>query len=266
MSDSSANADRGLELPAPEPVDIGIIAALPLEVRPLRDELSRVRSITDTEHRKATVVIGEFAAKTVAILVSGMGQKKALAGAQRLIAGHHPRWLFSVGFGGALDPELGLYDTVVANEVVDATNPESDRLTFDVRLAARATTARPRVLLGRLVTVSKIVRTAEEKNRLRVLHQGVAVEMETAAVGRLCADRAIGFRAVRVMSDTALEDLPEEIAAIVGPSDGFRLGVTLGAIMKRPSSVGDLWNLRDRAGQAAERLAEVLPMVIEGLD
>jgi len=59
--------------------------------------------------------------------------------------------------------------------------------------------------------------------------------------------------------------LPPEIASILGRSGGYRVGAALGAIWRRPSSLKDMLKLRDHAGRAADRLASVLPVLIERL-
>ena len=61
-----------------------------------------------------------------------------------------------------------------------------------------------------------------------------------------------------MISDEAGVDLPPEILAIVGPTGGLRLGATIGALWKRPSSVKDLLALRNHANEAAEKLAAFL--------
>ena len=115
------------------------------------------------------------------------------------------------------------------------------------------------------MSVAKIARTATEKAELRRRHEAVAVDMETAAVAGLCADRGVHFLSVRVISDEAGTDLPPEVLAVIGPTGGFRLGATLGALWRRPASVKDLWTLREHANEAADRLAEVLPGLLAQL-
>ena len=95
--------------PAPVPADVGIVMALPIEAGYLTDSLKKVRKYSARSH---TVVEGELAGKVVAVILAGVGRKAARAGAEVLIAGHRPRWLFSAGFAGALDPSLARNDLV----------------------------------------------------------------------------------------------------------------------------------------------------------
>ena len=260
MTQSSAQGPR--RLPPPEPVDVGIVAALPIEVGPLRDLLREARTYADPEGRNRPVVEGMLGEKHVALIVSGVGRSAAARGAKRLIDGHRPRWIVSAGFGGALDPDLRRNDVFLATEVLDAADPDRGPLAIGLTPPESPQESKVRYGSGRLLTSSKIVRTAAEKAELRDRFQADVVDMETAPVVALCADRGTKFLSVRVISDEAGTDLPPEVMSIMGPTGGFRLGATLGALWKRPGSVKDLWALREHAGEAAERLAEVLPAIL----
>src|SRR3954471_16433562 len=141
--------------PAPSPVDVGIVAAMPVEVGFLIDRLSKVRKYSGP---RLSVIEGECAGKIVAVVVAGLGREAARRGAELLIDGHRPRWIVSAGFAGALDPELRRYDTVMPVEVMDL---QGQRYTIDVGVPPEG--RNPRLRAGRLVTVDAIVRTAAEK-------------------------------------------------------------------------------------------------------
>lgn len=232
--------------PAPAPVDIGVVAALPIEVAPLLARFERVRKYAGPQ---VTVVEGECGGKLVAMVLTGPGRARAQRGAEVLLDGHRPRWIVSAGFAGALDPSLRRNEIVLANEVV---NREGQRFTIDLNVNNAS------IRTGRLLTVDEIVRTAAEKAALRDEFSADVVDMETSAVAALCGDRGVRFLSVRAVSDEAGGDLPPEILAILGRSGGLRLGATLGAVWKRPSSVKDLLALRQHAIEAAARLSAFL--------
>ena len=241
--------------PPPEPADVGLVAATSMEVDPLIARMTRPRTYKGPRHR---VVEGHLGGKLVVITLVGMGRAAARRGANLLLDGHRPRWLLSAGYGGALDPSLRRNDVVMPREVVD----ESGTLyTLDLKLPD----ASPRFATGRLLTVDRMVMTAAEKAELHARHGASVVDMETSAVAEVCRARSVRFLAVRAISDEAAVDLPREILAIVGPTGSFRVGAAAGAIWKRPSSLKDLWALREHAVEAADRLAEVLPAILEQL-
>lgn len=240
--------------PPPVPADVGIVAALSIEVSPLLARLSAVRKYTTA---RDTIIEGELDGRLVAAVITGPGRKNASRGAQLLIGGHRPNWLISAGFGGALDPALRRNDVVFVNDVADE---EGLSLHIDVTLPDDP--ANTRASLGKLVTVDRIIRTAAEKAALRDRTGAGVVDMETSAVAALSGDRNQKFLAIRIISDEASVDLPREIATILGRSGGYRVGAALGAIWRRPSSLKDMWALREHAIAAAERLSKVLIEVV----
>jgi adenosylhomocysteine nucleosidase len=236
--------------PAPVPVDVGVVAALAIEVGPLLARLTDVRKYAGP---KFSVVEGECGGKLVAVVLTGTGRARAQRGAEILLDGHRPRWIVSAGFAGALDPALKRNDVVVPHEVV---NLEGRRFAIDLAVPPEAESQGLRT--GRLLTVDEIVRTAAEKADLRRRFEADVVDMETSSIAALCGERGVRFLSVRVVSDEAGVDLPPEILSIVGRSGGLRLGATLGALWKRPASVKDLLGLRQHAVEAAERLSAFL--------
>ena len=85
--------------PPPVPADVGVVAALGIEINPFLARLSNVRKYSSERH---TIVEGELSGKLVVAILSGPGRKAARRGAQLLLAGHRPRWMVSAGFGGVV--------------------------------------------------------------------------------------------------------------------------------------------------------------------
>jgi adenosylhomocysteine nucleosidase len=238
--------------PAPASADVGIVAAMSIEVGFLLDRLKKVRKYAGPRH---TVIEGESGGKLVAVIVGGMGRHRARGATELLIAGHRPRWVVSAGFAGALDPGLKRNRTVLPGEVVDT---EGRRFTVDG--TGPAGESRPRLL-----TVDAIVRTATEKAALRERFGADLVDMESSAVADLCRERALRFLSVRVVSDEAEVDLPREIATLMTRSGSYRVGAALRAIWNRPSAVKDFWSLHEHAQEAADHLAEATLAAVERL-
>ncbi|HEV3165599.1 MAG TPA: nucleoside phosphorylase [Isosphaeraceae bacterium] len=244
-------------LPPPVPADIGVVAALPIEVGHLLDRLANVRKYTGPRHK---VIEGECSGKLIALIIGGPGRNAARRATQLLLDGHRPNVLLSAGFAGALDPDLKRNDIVFASEVIDL---EGSRWPIEVPVAADATPSQFRA--GRLLTVDQIVRTAAEKAELRVRFEADLVDMESAAVAAVCSERRLRFQSIRVISDEAHTDLPPEILSILGRSGGYRIGAAIGAVWRRPSSFKDLWALREHAEEAADRLAQVVVGILTRL-
>lgn len=233
--------------PPPSPADVGIVAALPIEIAPFRSMLKAKRTYAG---KKLSIIEGEVGGKIVALAIGGMGRARAEYAARCLMDGHRPRWVISAGFAGALTPLMPRNSILLADQVV---NIEGHRFKIDVK-----TSAPDGPKIGTLLTVDEIIRTSAEKRELAKAHDAVAVDMETSSVAALCGERGQRFLSIRVISDDAGHDLPPEVLSILGPSGGFRLGATIGSLWKRPSAIKDLLRLREHAVQASDVLANFL--------
>ncbi len=242
--------------PPPIPADVGLVAALPMEVAPLIDRLENVRKYAANGQ---TIVEGELLGKLVAVVLTGPGRKRAQRGAERLIAGHRPRWIVSAGFAGSLNPEIPRNTILLP---VESINVEGRR--FATSFPAGFGIPSPMERRGVLLTIDEVVLKAEQKARLRADHGADLVDMESSALAALCAERGIGFVSVRVVSDDATTDLPPEILTIMGESGSYRIGAAIGAIWRRPSSLKDLLALREQAVDAADRLRDAVLSLLPG--
>ncbi|OHB84476.1 MAG: hypothetical protein A2V98_15340 [Planctomycetes bacterium RBG_16_64_12] len=72
--------------------------------------------------------------------------------------------------------------------------------------------------------------------------------------------------AVRVISDAVDDELPRDVKRLIEQQTrAAKLGAVVGAVWNRPSSVKDLWKLREDALVASDRLAQFLASTIEQL-
>jgi adenosylhomocysteine nucleosidase len=240
--------ERGVA-PAPAPADVGIVAALPIEVGDLIDGLKKVWRY---ESASIPVIEGESAGKIVAVAIGGTGRPAARRAVELLITGHRPRWIISAGFAGALNPALARNDLILPGEVIDA---EGGRYRVD---HPPALAAGIRHGTGRLLTLDEIVLYSGRKQELWTTYAADLVDMETSAVAAFCAERLVRCASIRVISDDAHSDLPREVKALLSRGGSYRLGAAMRAIWRRPSSLKDFWSLYERALEAADRLARCI--------
>jgi purine-nucleoside phosphorylase len=108
----------------------------------------------------------------------------------------------------------------------------------------------------------RIATTVAEKKQLRAETGADVVEMESAAIHAVCAGQGIPCATVRVISDTANEDLPLDFNALSKPDKNLDYGKLFLAIAMSPGKIGALMELQKKTKFAAEQLAEVLAKLI----
>jgi adenosylhomocysteine nucleosidase len=242
--------------PAPAPADVGIVAAMPMEVSDLVGGLKKVWKYQSVA---VPVIEGEYGGKIVAIATGGMGRVAAARAAEVLIAGHRPRWLISAGFAGALNPAYARNDLILPTQVIDR-----DGGTFSVE-SPENMGGGVHHSKGRLLTVDRVVLRVADKAELHRFYQADLVDMESSAVAGVCRDRMVPFVSIRVISDDAHGDLPDEITAIMNPSGVYRVGAALRSVWRRPSSAKDFWKLYEHSIEAADRLSKFVIRCLDDL-
>jgi len=108
----------------------------------------------------------------------------------------------------------------------------------------------------------RIATTVAEKKKLRLETGADAVEMESAVIHAVCAEKNILCVTVRVISDTAGEDLPLDFNVLAKPDRSIDFGKLAWAIAKSPGKIGALMALQKKTSFAAERLAAVLSKIL----
>jgi adenosylhomocysteine nucleosidase len=105
-----------------------------------------------------------------------------------------------------------------------------------------------------MLSVSTVVCRAVDKQDLGRVTGAVALDMESAAIGKVAQSHGIPFAVVRTVSDVADEDLPLDFNTFLKPLGWVR---GIGAIIMNPSSLRGLNRLRHQSRLAAERLTAI---------
>jgi len=170
---------------------IAISFALPEESKDIVRGLAGAR-------RSATpalpVIAGTLAGRQVVIVHSGMGMASATAALGSFLDTHSPCLWIASGFGGGLSADLKVGDIVAVRNFSDPALLDSI-----AALPARQ---------GALITTKSVIETALQKQDLARHTGAIVVDMETAAIQRLCSPRGIPMLSLRAISDTVSQDLP----------------------------------------------------------
>ena len=179
----------------------------------------------------------------IEILLTGMGRRNAEKAIGAALAKQRLQRVITAGFAGGLDPGLA------RRTVVFCAEKETNLMLALLSAGAR------RVLF---YCAEAVVATAAQK---RVLHDNTGaqvVEMESQFIQALCREHEVPVATVRVILDTATEDLVLDFNRLMTPDqriDGRKLAI---ALLKSPQKIPALFRLRKESAMAARALGEVL--------
>jgi adenosylhomocysteine nucleosidase len=184
-------------------------------------------------------------------LIVGIGRENAERSVRNFLHACTPKLVLTCGFAGGLNPELK------PGAVVFQIGKRTAKIEYlEARLLATGT--RPAIFF----CADRIATTVAEKTALRERTGADAVEMESAAIHAVCAEKNIPCVTVRVISDTADEDLPLDFNALGKPDKNLDAGKLAWAIAKAPWKIPALLALGRKTDFAARQLAGVLEKII----
>jgi adenosylhomocysteine nucleosidase len=238
---------------------IGIAAAMPEELAPLRARLARARRVRAGH---VDVASGWLAGRPVAMTATGDGGRNAQEGARALLAAAPTGCLIVVGVAGALSAGLALGALVVAERVVDAAGFALGADAAFIAGAAAATGARA----ATVVTADRIADTVAEKRRLLASSAAGAaaavVDLESAAYAAVAAAAGIPWLILRAVSDHADEALPPLLNRSRDAGGAVRRLAVLRGLVTNPGALPPLLVLRSRVQHCATVLATAVETLL----
>ena len=228
----------------------GVIFAMPVEADAFA---ARARDVSQVHAAGLTFHEGTVAGHRVAWVVAGAGLERAERACRLLIDGHRPGLIVSAGFAGGLVAGMERGRVVAPARTIRVEQESIPLANAAVSGVASA---------GAIVTIDHVAGTAHEKQSLAATGAEL-VDMETWGVARAAREAGLECVGLRVVSDTASDELPREMAALVKPQSSLRrLGSALRAVGRRPGAAVDMWRLWENAVVDARALADALERLI----
>jgi adenosylhomocysteine nucleosidase len=233
---------------------IGILAPMPNELRPVVRTLGLHR---DGELGGLPRHTGSRAGVALVATRTGIGLALAAEATTRLLDAESPDLVIVSGIAGGIPGASEVGDLVVPETVVDGATGE--------RFGAAA-------LPG--VTGAGAIRTGDvDSYRLTPAELGelcadgfVALDMETAAVARVCAERDVPWLAFRGISDMAGDtSVGEEVMTMVHADGSPDVGAALRFLVRHPRRIPRMVRLGREAGAAAAMAARATSQAVDAL-
>lgn len=235
---------------------IAIITAMPEESRAI---LKSAQGVEKSRHGERRTFHCRIAGHDVTLVEAGMGMLNA-GWAASILAAEGPDILVSAGFGGGVLPGFKVGDVVMAERVLHWTGNGFEEVM--TRFYGRESGVQPLVRLrGQFITSDGILNKGQLIALLPRDAGQPVVEMESAAVARVSAERDIPFMGMRAISDPWDEELAFSIDEFCDDDKRIRPAKVFATILHRPRIVPQLirlgWNSHIAAkslGRAMERL------------
>lgn len=170
--------------------------------------------------------------------------------------------LVSFGLAGGLDPVLPSGSLVVADAVIcaDGSKIQTDRSWVDGIKAVLEVNNIPYVV-GGILGLDEIAFLPETKRSLFEGTGALCVDMESHAVVHAASMEAIPFLALRVVADTASDEIPRAASQALAPDGGVQMGTLALALAKNPAGIPGFLKLRKRSASGFETLRRVAPLL-----
>jgi len=186
---------------------VGLIVAMDIEYNKMLDALGGST--------------GRLGNNEIVLWKCGIGKVNAAVGTMRLVQEHHPDAIVSTGLAGGIDPMMDVMDVMAAEKCVyhdvdcgaslDCVRGQIQglpaRFNADRRLLDHASTVPltgfERLVKGLICTGDQFITDRERQGVIKNnFPDGMACDMESAAIAQTCYLLDIPFLSLRIISDT----------------------------------------------------------------
>jgi len=245
------------DTPPSEP--IAIVAPQAEELRPLLRRLASRSPLGVPRSTRAWS--GWLAGQPVVAAEVGVGPTLAAAGLDAVLAAGPVRGVVVIGVAGGLDPGLTVGTVIACHRVLDASGPipppDQDRLG---RLLDHEG-----IFSGVAFQAPHVIGTVDAKRHARAAidQPNLVVDLESATLGRIAAERALPYLVVRAVSDGADDALPEIVLAAQRQDGSIDRSRIVRHAVTHPGDAIRLSRLGRRVRRCAHALADAAEAAVE---
>ena len=213
-----------------------------------RGILARMRSTRKLTTQADWARSGTLSGDEIFLVANGVGKARAAAAVDEICAATAVDRVVSIGFCGALEPDLQISDVVVGTCVQAGSR----------RFSAVPVAGPAALHSGMVCSIDWVARTAAEKRALRS-RGGSIVEMEAAGVAERAEALGLPFSCVRAVTDLAGEDMANNFNTALRSDGHFDTMRIFGDVLRHPAArLPELIRLQRRAARAARTLGDLI--------
>ena len=193
---------------------IGVLTAMVVEYNHVASMLQNTETVQKGPQK---FLVGTIGNNKVVLLQCGIGKTNAAAGVTNLIITFHPDYIISTGAAGGIDAKLNVMDIVVGSQmcyhdVNCGNNCDPGQVQGLPRLfsgdeqlvsIAKSLKTDVRIVPGMICTGDQFITNRDELNEIKAKYpDGLAVDMESAAIAQVCHLWNVPMLSFRIVSDT----------------------------------------------------------------
>lgn len=236
-----------------------MIAAMAQESKALIHYVEQYKRIAIGPYHGYSFVL---AGRNCIVITSGMGVRRASQAAQNLMEKASLRLLISFGIAGAIEADLEIGDVVLVKAVCRLENgvigpslplepwPDAAREVMAQALASQ----RSSLFTGTAVTTSGSQPFEYKTSEMR--HP--VLEMETAGIAQVAAQKGIPLLALRAISDGPRAPLPVDVSMVMDDDANLKVGRMLATLIRNPRLIIAWGGIRRNSQVASDNAALAL--------
>jgi len=235
-----------------------VVSAMAEELGPL---MVRTRIARKARVGNGRAYVGVLGKAPVVLSYTGDGRGRAESGIRALLEHYPVERMLVIGISGGLSPALPSGELLVAHDVRDAEGqapaPDPDwveEMLIDAG-ACRATVVSSDRILGTAASKAEAWARLDQS-------RPAAVDLETASYARVAAELGVKYAVVRAVCDPADEELPLDLDSCRDKAGGVSRVKVVRQALLHPSSVGGLWDLRQRVVLCSVKLADFVERLL----